>query len=86
MIDISKIKKSLLTYLFASIICALLYTNYLVSHIILEGFKNGLNEYEVIYSRTPCMVYSFFYLQYGFLKNESFNKESEIGFRLNTAI
>jgi hypothetical protein len=38
MIGISKIKKSLLTYLFASIICTLLFVNYRVTHIILDSF------------------------------------------------
>jgi hypothetical protein len=49
---------------------------------MLVHFKDGINEFDVYFSRDPCISNGFFALQYSFVKNFSLSEESSFYSRI----
>lgn len=57
-----KLQKLVIIYTYACIIYAIFFMGYVLSKSILHTFQEGFQEFDVFYTRAPCVASSFYIL------------------------
>jgi hypothetical protein len=71
-----KVRVLISVFLISSVVCAFKFSAYILTKEMLVHFKEGVGEYDVHFSRDPCISNGFFALQYAFLKNFSLSEDN----------